>query len=175
MVFGLSFLFLSLSKDYALLAHFCFNLQFQNENYTKHMHFLLCLFSMSVSSLIKCLVRSFQFKSVAQSCLTLCHPMDCSTPCPSPTPGAYSNSWCPPTISSSVVPFSSCLQSCPASGSFPVSHFFTSGDQSQALLRVFLRTIVWGWPLSSSEKLLPRSWGRLWGSLIYDFLKPEGR
>ena len=50
-------------------------------------------------------------------------------PCPSPTPGACSNScpssrWCRPTISSSVVSFSSCLQSFPASGSFPVSHFF---------------------------------------------------
>ena len=56
-------------------------------------------------------------------------------PCPSPTPGAYSNSyplsqWCHPTISSSVVPFSSCLQSCPASGSFPMSQFFASGGQS---------------------------------------------
>ena len=58
-----------------------------------------------------------------------------SLPCPSPTPGAYSNScalhrWCHPTISSSVVPFSSCLQSFPASGSFPMSQFFTSGGQS---------------------------------------------
>ena len=56
-------------------------------------------------------------------------------PCPSPTPGAYSNScpshwWCHLTISSSVVPFSSCFQSFPASGSFPVSWFFTSGNQS---------------------------------------------
>ena len=56
-------------------------------------------------------------------------------PCPSPTPAAYSNScplsqWCRPTMSSSVVPFSSSLQSFPASGSFPVSHFFTSGGQS---------------------------------------------
>ena len=56
-------------------------------------------------------------------------------PCPSPTPGAYSNScpssqWCHPTISSSVVPFSSLLQSFPASGSFPMSQFFTSGGQS---------------------------------------------
>ena len=56
-------------------------------------------------------------------------------PCPSPTPGAYSNScplsqWCHPTISSSVIPFSSCLQSFPASGSFPVSQFFASGVQS---------------------------------------------
>ena len=56
-------------------------------------------------------------------------------PCPSPTPRAYSNScpscpWCHPTVSSSVVPFSSHLQSFPASGSFPMSQFFTSGGQS---------------------------------------------
>ena len=56
-------------------------------------------------------------------------------PCPSPTPGACSNSsplsqWCHPTISSSVIPFSSCLQSFPASGSFQMSRFFTSGGQS---------------------------------------------
>ena len=56
-------------------------------------------------------------------------------PCPSPTPGACSNScpsswWCHPAISYSVVPFSSCLQSFPASGSFPMSQFFTSDGQS---------------------------------------------
>ena len=56
-------------------------------------------------------------------------------PCPSPTPGVYSKScplsrWCHPTISSSVVPFSSHLQSFPASGSFPKSQFFTSGGQN---------------------------------------------
>ena len=56
-------------------------------------------------------------------------------PCPSPTPGVYPNScplsqWCHPAISSSVVPFSSYLQSFPASGSFPVSQFFNSGGQS---------------------------------------------
>ena len=55
--------------------------------------------------------------------------------CPSPTSGVYLNScpssrWCHPAISSSVVPFSSCLQSFPASGSFPVSRFFASGGQS---------------------------------------------
>ena len=55
--------------------------------------------------------------------------------CPPPTSGAYSNScpssqWCHPTISSSVVLFSSCLQSFPASGSFPRSQFFASGGQS---------------------------------------------
>ena len=56
-------------------------------------------------------------------------------PCPSPTPGACSSScpssrWCHPTSSSSVVPFSSCLQSSPSSGSFPMSQLFASGGQS---------------------------------------------
>ena len=77
--------------------------------------------------------------SVGQSCLTLCDPMDwlqhARPPCPSPTPEAYSNSrpsrqWCHPTISSSVVPFSSRLQSFPASGCFQMGQFFTSGGQS---------------------------------------------
>ena len=56
-------------------------------------------------------------------------------PCPSPTPGACSNScplsrWCHPIISFSVIPFSSCLQSFPASGPFPKSQLFTLGGQS---------------------------------------------
>ena len=56
-------------------------------------------------------------------------------PCPSPAPGGHTNScplswWCHPAISSSVVPFSFCLQSFPASGSFPMSQFFASGGWS---------------------------------------------
>ena len=56
-------------------------------------------------------------------------------PCPSPTPGVHPNPcpsswWCYPTISSSVVPFSSCLQSFPASGSFQMSQLFASGGRS---------------------------------------------
>ena len=78
-----------------------------------------------------------QFSSVTQLCSTL-RPHESQharPPCPSPTPGACSNSgpsswWCHPTISSSVVPFSSGLQSFPASGSFPIRHFFASGGQS---------------------------------------------
>ena len=71
--------------------------------------------------------------SVTQSCPTLCDPMDCSTP-DFPV-GLCSNScslsqWCHTTISSSATLFSSCLQSFPASGSFPMSHLFTSGGQS---------------------------------------------
>ena len=78
-----------------------------------------------------------QFSSVAQSCLTFCDSMEQHTrlPCPSPTPRNCSNScpssqWCHPTISSSVIPFSSLLQSFSASGSFPMSQFFESSGQS---------------------------------------------
>ena len=58
-----------------------------------------------------------------------------TSPCPSPTPGVHSDScpssrWCHPTISSSVVPFSSCPQSLPASGSFPMSQLFAWGGPS---------------------------------------------
>ena len=78
-----------------------------------------------------------KLSSVAQSCLTLQpHGLQHTRPpCPSPTPGVYSNScplsqWCHPTISSSVIPFSSCPQSFPASESFQMSQFFASGGQS---------------------------------------------
>ena len=95
----------------------------------QHYYFLKMLLKYSNISTI-----SLQFSSVAQLCPTLCNPMDTRPPCPSPTPGVYSNSCplsrgCHPTISSSVVPFS-CLQSFPVSGSFPISQFFPSGGQS---------------------------------------------
>ena len=59
-------------------------------------------------------------------------PLHSRLPCPLPSPRACSNScrWCHPNISSSVIPFSSCLESFPASGSFPMSQFFASGGQS---------------------------------------------
>ena len=76
-------------------------------------------------------------------------------PCPSPTPGAYSDScpssrWCHPTISSSAVPFSSCFQSFLASGSFPRSQFFASGGQSIGISASVLAMTIqdwfpWGW------------------------------
>ena len=78
---------------------------------------------------------SVQFShSVVSSSLWLHGLQHARLPCPSPTPGVHSNScalsrWCHPTISSSVVPFSSNLQSFPASGSFPMSQFFASGGQ----------------------------------------------
>ena len=79
---------------------------------------------------------SVQFShSVMSDCLQPHEPQHARPPCPSPTPGAYPNScpssqWYHPTISSSVIPFSFCLQSFPASGAFPVSQFFASGGQS---------------------------------------------
>ena len=91
-----------------------------------------------VSYSLKLLFSSVQFSSVTQSCLTLCDSMDCSTPgfpvhhqllqaCSNSCP---LNQWCHQTISSSVIPISSCHQSFPASGYFPMSQFFTSGGQS---------------------------------------------
>ena len=64
------------------------------------------------------------------------HELQCARPpCPSPTPGVYSNScalsrWCYPAISFSVIPFSSCPQSLPASESFPMSQLFAWGGQT---------------------------------------------
>ena len=73
-----------------------------------------------------------QFSSVAQSCPTLCDPMDHSTP---GLPVYHqllesTQTHVHPTISSSVIPFSSCLQSFPTSGSFPMSQFFVSSGQT---------------------------------------------
>ena len=80
------------------------------------------------------LYGSVQSLSVSDS-LWAHEPQYARPPCPSPTPGVYPNScpsswWCLPTISSSVIPFSSCPQSLPASGSFPMSQLFTSSGQS---------------------------------------------
>ena len=85
---------------------------------------------------MKLLLSSVQFsRSFRSDSLRPHEPQHARSPCPSPTPRVYSNScpssqWCHPAISSSVVPFSSCLQSFPASGSFPMSQLFTSGGQS---------------------------------------------
>ena len=79
---------------------------------------------------------SVQFsRSVVSESSRLHGPQHARPPCPSPTPGVYSNSsplsrWCHPTISSSIVPFSSCPQSFPASGSFQKSQLFASRSQS---------------------------------------------
>ena len=79
------------------------------------------------------LFSSVQFSlSVISNSLRPHEPQHARLPCPSPTPRVYPNScplsrWCHPTISSPVIPFSSCLQSFPTSGSFQMSQLFTSG------------------------------------------------
>ena len=99
------------------------------------------------------------FSSVAQSCPLFVTLWTAHTrlPCPSPTTGACSNScppsqWCPPKISSSVIPFSS-VQSFPASGSFPMSQFFTSGGQSIGISA--LPTVL---PMSIQDWFHPLGW-----------------
>ena len=81
-------------------------------------------------------LSSVQFSlSVISDSLWLHEPQHARPPCQSPTPRVHPNPcpsswWCHPTISSSVIPFSSCPQSFPASGSFPMSQVFASGGQS---------------------------------------------
>ena len=106
-----------------------------------------------------CLLIVVQFSSVAQSCLTLQphEPLQARPPCPSPTPGVHPNPcplsrWCHPTISSSVIPFSSCPQSFPASGSFPMSQLSTSGSQS---IGVSVSTSV---PPMNTQDWFPLGW-----------------
>ena len=86
-----------------------------------------------------CYFLSIMLSSVQSlSCVRLSathEPQHARPPCPSPTPGVHLNpgpmsQWCHPAISSSVVPFSSCPQSLPASGSFPMSQLFISDGQS---------------------------------------------
>ena len=111
----------------------------------------------------------FQFTSLAISSIQFSHSVmsDCLQPhgllqhvrplCPSPTPRAFSNScplswWLHPTISSSIIPFSFCLQSFPESGSFPVSQFFASSGQSigaSVSASVLPRNIQHWFPLGS--------------------------
>ena len=94
-------------------------------------------------------------------------------PCPSPTPRVYSNScplsqWCHPTISSPVIPFSFCLQSFSASGSFPMNQFFKSGGQSiEASASSVLSMNIWGgfplW-LTGLTSLLSKGLSRVFSS-----------
>jgi len=86
--------------------------------------------------IFKLLYSSVQFsRSIVSDSLRPHESQHTRPPCPSPTPGVHSNSrplsrWCHPAISSSVIPFSSCPQSFPASESFPMSQLFTWGGQS---------------------------------------------
>ena len=117
------------------------------------------------------LLSSAQFShSVVSDSLWPHEPQHTRPPCPSPTPGVHPNpcalsGWCHPTISSSVVPFSSCPQPFPASGSFQMSQLFTSGGQnigvSASTSVLPMNTLDWsplGWTgwISSQSKGLSR-------------------
>ena len=96
--------------------------------------YMPCIFSYAI-------ILPFKFSSVQFSCSVVSdslqphEPQHARPPCPSPTPRVHPNScplsrWCHPTISSSVIPFSSCPQSFPASGSFPMSQLSASCGQN---------------------------------------------
>ena len=115
--------------------------------------------------------KRWTMHSVQFSCLIMsnslgpCALQHTSLPCPSPNPRACSNScpsswWCHPTILSSVVPFSSCLQSCPAPGSSPISQFFASGGQSIGASASVLPMNIQGWfPLALTGLISLKSKG----------------
>ena len=101
----------------------------------------------------------FQFScSVMSDCLRPHEPQHARPPCPSPTPGVHPNPcplslWCHPTVSSSVVPYSSCPQSFPASGFSQMSQLFTSGGQRTG---VSASTSVL--PMNTRTDLLSMDW-----------------
>ena len=108
----------------------------------KYSFFTPCTFAFNALLLFSCSVmsNSLQLHGIQQARL----------PCPSPSPRVHSDScplswWCHPTISSSVVPFSFCPQSFPASGSFPMSRLFTSGGQSIGASASVLPVNIQGW------------------------------
>ena len=117
---------------------------------------LLDLHSFFVSSFIRWTLLLLFSCSVQFSCSVMSNSLrphglqHARPPWPSPTPGVYSNScplsqWCHPTISSSVVFFSSCPQSSPTSGSFPMSQLFVSGGQSIGVSASVLPMNIQGW------------------------------
>ena len=96
---------------------------------------LVFILSMLYVTLMDIVSSVWFSRSVVSNSLPSHEPQHARPPCPSPTPGVHPNPcplsrWCHPTILSSVVPFSSCLQSFPASGSFPMSQLSASGGQS---------------------------------------------
>ena len=136
----------------------------KQENYLVAMEFLIG------KLLIRSRYGSLQFSSVQFSRSVVSNSLQphglqhASPPCPSPIPGAYSNSsplsqWRHPTISSSVIPFSSHLQSFSASGSFPMSQLFALGSQSivaSASASVLPKSIeFWSPEISQIHPLLP--------------------
>ena len=125
-------------------------------------------------------ISSVQFsRSVVSDSLWPHESQHARPPCPSPTPGVHSDShplslWCHPAISSSVVPFSSCPQSLPESGSFPMSQLFARGDQSigtVASASVSLMTIQISFRIDWFDLLLVQ--GTLKSLLQHQNLKPS--
>ena len=109
-----------------------------------------------VLSRVRCAIQFSSVQSLSRVRLFATHELQhARPPCPSPTPGAHSDSrpssqWCHPAISSSVIPFSSCHQSLPASESFPMSQLFAWGGQSTgaSASASFLPKKSQGWSLS---------------------------
>ena len=102
-------------------------------------------------------LQEVQFSSVQFSCLVVSDSLrphesqNARPPCPSPTPGVHSDSrplsqWCYPAIASSVIPFSSCPHSLPASKSFPMSQLFAWGGQSTGVSASVLPMNTQDWP-----------------------------
>ena len=127
-----------------------------------------------VFPLTNCLLMCFssvQFSSVAQSCptLRLHESQHARPPCPSPAPRVHSNScpsswWCHPAISSSVVPFSSCPQSLPASDSFPMSQLFSWGGQSTGVSASASFLVC---KTHSHRQILKQTNGSIWEAMQY--------
>ena len=121
------------------------------------------LFTWNYRNIVNWLSVQFSHSVVSDS-LRPHEPQHARPPCPSPTPGVHSDSrpsswWCHPAISSSVVPFSSCPQSLPASESFPMSQLFTWGGQSIGVsaLASFLPKNTQGWSLLEWTGWTPKS------------------
>ena len=115
-------------------------LPFLNPAWTSRSLRFTCCWSLAWRILSITLLACVQFShSVVSDSLGPHEPQHAKLPCPSPTPGVHANPcplshWCHPIISSSVVPYSSCPQSFPASGSFPMSQLFARGSQSIGVL-----------------------------------------
>ena len=148
----------------SLQLNFCSDLN-QKYFFKTKTFFVICIPKVKYSSLMQWFntrPKTQTYCSVAQSCLTLRpHGLQhARLPCPSPSPRVCSNScpfnwWCHPTISSSATLFSFCLQSFPASGSFPINQLFTSGGQSiRASASVLLMNIQDWFPLTLTGLIL---------------------
>ena len=124
-------------KEICFLCHFWTSIRAYLSSLKLHFLYHFYYFQIQKLSLpISQTLYSVQFShSVVSNSLRPHELQHARPPCPSPTPRVYSNTcplsgWCHPTISSCVVPFSSCLQSFSSSGSFQMSQLFTSGGQS---------------------------------------------